>query len=277
MKLLQRMLTSLIFILVTCWLLLVVLIYGFQSKFIYYPHKSITITPASVNLAYEDIYIQSDNNTSIHGWFIPHKNARATLLFFHGNAGNISHRLDSLKIFHDLGLSVFIIDYQGYGQSEGVPSEQGTYRDAQAAWNYLITQRNLKPADIIIFGRSLGAAVAIWLAHKNTPTSLIIESAFTSIIDMGKHIYPYLPVQWLARIHYPNIDRIAAVNCPILVMHSGDDEIIPYTFGQQLFQAASVPKDFFQMSGGHNDGFLTTGNTYIEALNSFIDKSIITN
>ena len=256
------------------WLLLVILIYVFQSHLIFFPEKAVLLTPDDVNLPYRDVYLKSAAGTRIHGWYVPHEQPRATLLFLHGNAGNISQRLDSVKFFYSMGLSVFIIDYQGYGRSSGSPSEAGTYQDARAAWSFLTGEQKLPPRQVIVFGRSLGGAVAVWLAAEYHPGALIIESTFTSIADLGKHYYPYLPVQWLTRIRYPTLDRISGVRCPLLVIHSRDDEIIPFEQGQRLYSAAVEPKEFLQISGGHNDGFLLSAGIYSGGLQSFIDAYI---
>ena len=256
------------------WLLLVLIIYVFQSRLIFYPEKDIMMTPADVNLPFRDVFLQIDAGTRIHGWYIPHEQPRATLLFLHGNAGNISQRLDSVKIFYDMGLSVFIIDYQGYGRSTGSPSETGTYQDARAAWSFLTGKLQLPAPQIIVFGRSLGGAVAVWLAAAYSPGALILESTFTSVADLGKHYYPYLPVQWLTRIRYPTLERISRVVCPLLIIHSRDDEIIPFEHGQKLYAAARAPREFLQISGGHNEGFLLAGSKYIDGLQHFIDAHL---
>jgi len=265
------MLHSIIFILVSVWVLLSLLLYLFQPKFVYFPLAEIDYTPDMAGLAYEDIYFKTEDDVELNAWFIPVEGARKTLLFFHGNGGNISHRLDSLKIFHELGLSVFIIDYRGYGQSQGTTSEQGTYRDAEAAWRYLTETRGIPDKDIIIFGRSMGGGVATWLSIRHTPDLLILESAFTSVADMAKHYYPYLPAHLLTRIKYASIDRIDAIKCPILFSHSQTDEIVPFELGVQLFKQAQAPKMFMQMQGGHNDGFIVTGRSYVNGIREFLD------
>lgn len=270
MNLIKRTVLSIFFILITTWLLLTGLIFYFQDKLLYYPDNDLLFSPADINLNFEDVYFKSEDNLDLHGWYIKHENPAATLLFFHGNAGNISHRLESLQIFHQLGLSVFMIDYRGYGRSNGKPTEQGTYLDALAAWNYLRQDLQLDAGEIIIFGRSLGGAIASWLAVKESPKALILESTFTSIPEMGQHLYPYLPIKWLARIHYPTIDRIENIDCPLLIIHSPDDEIVPYELGQKIFEKANQPKQFLEISGDHNQGFLITGDIYNEGLRQFI-------
>ncbi|MCY3750114.1 MAG: alpha/beta hydrolase [Gammaproteobacteria bacterium] len=237
---------------------------------IFFPGKRIVDTPGSIGLHYEDVYLVTEDDVRIHGWYVPHVDEKATVLFFHGNAGNISHRLDSISIFHDLGLSVFIIDYRGYGRSGGRPSEQGTYRDAMAAWNYLVDERRLRPDEIIVFGRSLGGAVAAWMAAKVTPAAVILESTFTSVKELGKFYYPYLPVSRIARIHYPVDEYITSFNCPVLIVHSHQDEVIPVIHGQRLFEYAREPKMFLPISGDHSNGFLLSKDVYVKGVKQFL-------
>jgi len=270
----KRVLKSVLFIAISTWASLALLLYYFQPKFIFFPHEQLEATPALISLDYEDVNLTTTDGEVLDAWWIPHPDARSTLLFLHGNAGNISHRLDSINIFHQLGLSVLIIDYRGYGNSTGTTSEQGTYIDAEAAWDYLFKQRKVNDDNIIIFGRSLGGAVAIGLASKHQPTALIIESSFTSVADVGKHYYPYLPTSLLARIKYPSIDRIANIKSPTLFIHSKDDEIIPYKYGKRLFTEAlketTTTKLFLDINGGHNEGFLLSGKEYFDGINDFI-------
>ncbi len=257
------------------WLGIAAVLYAFQASLIYYPHQDLVATPDSIGLAYQDVDLVTSDGVAIHGWYLPHPNARGTLLFFHGNAGNISHRLDSIELFHRLGLAVLIIDYRGYGRSQGKPGEEGSYRDAEAAWNWLVGQQGVDPARIVVFGRSLGGAIATWLAHqqrgRDRPAALILESTFTSVPDMGAKLYPFLPIRWLARIHYDSLSRIAEIEAPLWLAHGPADEIVPYEQGRRLFDAAAEPKQFFELRGGHNDGFLASGAAYREALDGFLD------
>ncbi|MDH3639287.1 MAG: alpha/beta hydrolase, partial [Gammaproteobacteria bacterium] len=206
----------------------------------------------------------------LHGWFSPATGAHHTVLFLHGNGGNISHRLDSLRIFNQLGLNTLIIDYRGYGLSTGSPSEAGTYSDARAAWRYLLTGRGIKPEQIIIFGRSLGGAVAVWLAVNAPARALIVESGFTSIPELAAHHYPLLPTRWLSRYSYNSVERLMEIRIPKLVVHSRNDEIVPFGQGRRLFAAARDPKQFLEISGDHNLGFLQTGGHYIAGLQNFL-------
>ena len=252
-------------------------VYLMQSRMIFYPDisgRDLISTPENIGLTYQDVEFVSEDNIKLHGWFIPNENAKATVLFFHGNAGNISHRLDSIAIFHRLELNVFIIDYRGYGQSEGKITEKGTYRDAEAAWNHLNQTQGISAKQIIIFGRSLGASIASKLANKHTPAALIIESGFTSVPSMGQRFYPFLPVRWLTYFKYDTKEYVKNISCPVMVAHSKNDEIIPYDEGREIFEAAPEPKQFLEMQGGHNDGFIVSGTSYVEGLRSFINNNL---
>ena len=253
------------------------LVYYQQSSLIFYPNtpgRNLVATPENIGLGYEDVEFSTQDGIKLHGWYIANEAARGTLLFFHGNAGNISHRLESISIFHELGLSVFIIDYRGYGQSEGKVTERGTYRDAEAAWEYLTQTRNISADKVIIFGRSLGASIAAWLASRHTPAALILESGFSSVPSMAKRIYPFLPVHWLASFQYDTARYVTKISSPVLVAHSKNDEIIPFAEGLEVFEAAPEAKQFLEMRGGHNDGFLVSGSAYVTGLGSFILENL---
>ena len=248
-----------------------------QAKLIYYPNipsRNLTASPKDIGLAYESVSMVTSDGVMIHGWFVPAQQERGTLLFFHGNAGNISHRLDSIKIFHALGLSTLIIDYRGYGRSLGAISEQGTYLDAEAAWSYLTGTRNIAARQIVVFGRSLGAAIAAYIAAEQKPGGLILESAFTSVPDMAARMYPVFPVRLLSKFQYNTEKFLHSVSSPVLIIHSPDDEIIPYENGQKLFNSAREPKEFLKIQGGHNEGFLASGRAYGDGISNFIDASL---
>jgi len=248
-----------------------------QPKLIYYPGvpgRTLEATPAVIGMDYEELTLSTADGEQLHAWFIPHPQARATLLFAHGNAGNISHRLDSIQVFHDLGLNVLIFDYRGYGRSTGKPGENGTYRDADAAWAYLTETRGIDPGRIILFGRSLGAAVIADLATRTVPAGVILESAFLSVPDMAATIYPWLPVRWLASYRYDNGDKVTRITQPLLIIHSRGDEIIPFEQGERLFRRASEPKQFLELRGRHNDGFYVSRDEYLAALGAFLERTI---
>ncbi|MCU7930139.1 MAG: alpha/beta hydrolase [Candidatus Thiodiazotropha sp. (ex Codakia rugifera)] len=238
------------------------------------PSRDVNVSPQQIGLGYESITLHTDDKVKLDGWFIPLENPRATLLFFHGNAGNISHRLESLKLFHELGLAVLIIDYRGYGRSEGTPSEQGIYRDAESAWRYLTVTRNIPESDIILFGRSFGGAVAAYLAAKHPSMGIVLESTFTSVPDMAAELYPWLPARWLVRYHYNTRERLADVNSRVMIIHSRHDEIIPFVHGKVLFDTANEPKEFLEMSGGHNEGFMQSIDDYRQGWDDFIRSCV---
>lgn len=269
------MFISALTIAVSVYVLLSIIIYLFQGRFVYFPGKDLILTPAAIQLNYEDVIIETSHSNKIHGWYLPHPQPRGQVLFLHGNGGNISHRLDTLNIFHELALSILIIDYQGYGQSEGSPTEQSTYDDARAALNYLLIKQKDNGGPLIYFGRSLGGAVASWLAEQHPPGVLILESTFTSVMDIGRHYYPYLPVNLLTRYRYDTIERIKRIHCPVLIVHSPDDEIISYRYGEQLYESANEPKSFLKIRGGHNDGFITSGALYQNGIRSFLDHHLL--
>lgn len=243
-------------------------IWLFQERMVFFPSRESVVTPAAAGMRYEDVFLETPDFGSLHGWYLPADEPRGTVLFCHGNAGNISHRLETLTLLHGLRFNVLIFDYRGYGRSTGKPTEDNTYEDASLALAYLLSEKGESPSRIVLMGRSLGAAVAVHLAAKFSPAALIIESGFTSVPDLGKRIYPFLP-RFLARIRYDSMSRIAAIKCPILVAHSPDDEIIPYAMGRKLYEAAVGPKRFLEMRGDHNAGFLVSGCAYIEGLELF--------
>jgi hypothetical protein len=248
-------------------------IYFYQPRLLFFPNipsREVEVSPGEVGLPYESVKLVTSDNVQLDGWFIPAPQARGVVLFCHGNAGNISHRLDSLLLFNKLGLSTLIFDYRGYGRSQGKPSEQGTYQDAEAAWQHLTQERGVPPQQIILFGRSLGAAVAAHSATIHTAGALIIESCFTSVPDIAADLYPFLPARLLSRLDYNAKAKLENVGCPVLIVHSPNDEIIPYKHGRALYAAAKEPKRFLELRGGHNDGFLITGKAYRDGLDRFL-------
>jgi len=247
-----------------------VLLWAFQNKLIFLPTRASLGTPATVGLEYESLTLKTPDGEQLDAWFVPAKNARGTILFCHGNAGNISNRIHSIRLFNKLGLSVLIFDYRGYGNSTGTPSEHGTYTDAQAAWDYLVEKRGLSSGNIIVFGRSLGAAVAANLATKNKPRALILETAFLSVAKMAQEIYRIYPARLLTWIKFDTSAALAKIKSPVLLIHSREDEIIPYAHGQALFKQARNPKMFLEIFGNHNDGFLTSGALYTSGIDRFL-------
>ncbi len=249
---------------------LALLVYVFQSRMLYFPDSKIVHSPEHIGLDYDGVVFRSMDGVRLSGWFIPAENAHGVILFHHGNAGNISHRLDSIALFHHLRWSVFIFDYRGYGSSEGKPSEEGTYLDAQGAWDHLVRDRGADPSKIVCFGRSLGGAIAARLASEKTPAGLILEATFASIPDLAADLYRFLPVRLLSRLQYNTLSLMQAIRCPVLVVHSRDDEIIPYRHAQRIYEAAGAPKRLLEIRGSHNEGFLSSGRVYLDGLEGFL-------
>lgn len=254
--------------------LLLLLLYAFQDRLLYFPIRELAATPRALGLDYEDVHIVTEDGVRLHGWFVPAPAPRATVLHLHGNGGNISHRLERVALFQRLGLDALLIDYRGYGQSEGKPGEQGTYRDALAAWRYLTETRGAASTAVIVHGESLGGAIAAWLAARTNPAALVLESSFTSAAALGAEVYPWLPVRLLARHRYPTEAHLAAVRAPVLVIHSRGDDIVPFAHGEALYAAAAEPKRLLEIRGDHNAGFLVSRAQYLAGYQAFLDRAL---
>jgi len=268
----MRVVVNILLAVATAYGLLLLLVFLFQSQLIYLPNvgRELAATPRDAGLDYEEVQLRTADNVALNGWWVAARDARGAVLILHGNAGNISHRIGYLTMFNRLHYATLLIDYRGYGKSGGSPSEEGTYRDAEAAWLHLVETRKVNARDIVIVGESLGGAVATWLAARYPPRALIIASAGTSGPDLGAQIYPWLPVRLLARIRYDNLHRIAKIAAPVLVAHSRDDEIVPFAHGEALFAAAREPKQFLAMRGGHNDALLFARDEWAAAVAAFL-------
>jgi len=269
------------------------LAFAFQDQLLFQPSSRLLATPDDAGMDYETVRLETEDGETLHGWWIPAPDvysvnsrpivsretsfgevAKQTLLFFHGNAGNISGRLESVQQFRRLGLNVLIVDYRGYGQSTGTPSEQGLYHDAAACWNYLTKERDIAPEDVVVFGRSMGGGAATWLAARHTPGAVILESVFTNVPDVGAHHYSFLPVRALATNQFDNEARVAEIDAPILSIHSREDRVVPFELGRRVYEAAAEPKQFLEIQGGHNDGFLVSSEPYLEAIDDFLSTHL---
>jgi pimeloyl-ACP methyl ester carboxylesterase len=269
----------------------VILLMAFEDKLIYFPTRypdgywtvrETFVHDGEVIPAVEDCYFSTSDGVLLHGWYcsplrcqdgkgVP-VHTKMVLLWFHGNAGNLSYRYDMIQEMMGIPVHVFIIDYRGYGKSEGIPNEKGLYIDAQAAWDYLTSVRMIEPQRIVIFGKSLGGVPAIDLAGRVKPAGLIVQSSFTSAGDMAAIIMPFLP-RFLLHTRMDSLSKIRGVHCPKLFVHSRADEIIPYELGRKLFEAAAEPKEFYEVKGApHNSTYLIGGKPYFEALRRFIES-----
>ena len=247
-----------------------------DRSFIYFPSREIEATPGDVGLEFEDVRFQASDGVALHGWFVA-GGGDATLVWFHGNGGNIGHRVGNIReLVERLQISIFIFDYRGYGRSEGSTYEEGTYLDAESAITYVRSRGDVDPEKTIYFGRSLGCAVAAEMAIKYPPRALICESGFTSVRAMTKSVYPFLPgLQLLVTTKYDTLSKIAWVDVPVMILHGDRDEIVPFSMSRELFDAAKGPKRFYTIEGaGHNDTYYVGGPDYFEALREFVDEVI---
>jgi len=241
---------------------LLVMFRWFEHSQVYHPYRQHEGSPAELGRAFEDVRFKTDDGVELHGWFFPSNtnSSRAPLAFLicHGNAGNISHRLGLCEALLETGASVFLFDYRGYGQSEGRPGEQGTYRDAQAAHAWL-GRKGFRGEKVIVFGESLGGGVASELALREAVGAIVLQSTFTSIPDVGAELFPWLPVRWLSSIKYHTRTKLPQVNVPVLVMHSREDDLIRFHHAEKNFAAANEPKFFCELRGSHNDAAWESG------------------
>jgi len=249
----------------------------FETANLYHPAREFAVIPQTFGLPHEEVALRAEDGVALHGWFLPAARGPLAgqglvLLYCHGNAGNVSTRVSKAALFHRLGLSVLLFDYRGYGKSAGSPSEQGTYLDAEAAWRYINETKRFPPDKIVIYGESLGNGIALETALSHPPKALILDSAFTSIVDMGREVFPWLPVRLMVTMHYDNLAKIPRIRCPVLVMHSREDRVVPFRMGQALFAAAPQPKEFLEMTGSHGEGYLETGAAYPKTVLAFLRR-----
>jgi hypothetical protein len=260
------------------WLLAIPLLWlglrWFERANLYFPSRSLAADPGLLGLPFEDLRLTAADGVSIHAWFVPLKEGSPVALFCHGNAGNISGRLDKLLVLRRAGAAALFFDYRGYGRSSGRPDEQGTYQDAEAAYLWLTQVRGVPPGSIFIHGESLGGAVALELALRRKAAGLVLESTFTSVVEMCRHVFPFLPAGLLVRFRYDTLSKIPRLPCPLLLMHGPADDLVPFSMGRSLFAAAPEPKTFVELRGGHNDGFLESGPAYERAIAGFISRAV---
>ncbi len=256
-----------------------ILVYGmaryFEWKNVFHPSRTIRFDPSHVDLEYEDIYLVTEDDKRLHGWWIPHEDARGSLIFFHGNAGNIGDRIWMAKDLHELNLNIFLLSYRGYGKSRGIPTEKGTYKDARAAYEFVRVQHdNADNPPIVLYGRSLGGAIAIQCALDKPVRGLMIESAFKSIPEIGRDLFPWLPVQLIARYSYDNVEKISHIDAPVLIAASHDDAIVPWEHTRAVYEAATEPKYWAEMVGGHNETGWHTSPKYWSQIQDFLDEHL---
>lgn len=259
---------------VAAWAIVVTWVWLTQDRLLYFPQigRDNPATPAAAGLRFENLRLQTADGETLAAWWVPApaEKTQGAVLLLHGNAGSIADRIMYLPHFHALGYAVLLVDYRGYGASSGKPSEQGTYWDAQAAWQWLTVVRGIKPGVIVLAGESLGGAVAAELAARVQPRALILASTFTSVPDLGSEIYPWLPVRLISRYRYDTLAQLRNYRGPVLIAHSRDDEIVPFVHGERLFAAAPGRKSMLEMHGGHNDSFLFSQPAWARTVGDFL-------
>ncbi|MBI4719540.1 MAG: alpha/beta hydrolase [Planctomycetes bacterium] len=268
----RRRLVRLSILILAAYLGLTILIGLFQRRLIYYPVAALESLPSHWNLPYEDIRLRTTDGVELSAWFVPATDARGAAIFCHGNGGNISYWVGAVRYLHELGLDTLIFDYRGFGQSQGSPSEAGLYLDAEAAWRFLTETRGTPAGRIVLIGRSLGGGVATELATRVPPAGLVLESTFTSLVDVGRLHFPLLPVSWMLRDRFESVLKIGSITCPKLVIHGTEDGLLPLAMGRRLFDAAGEPKRFVETRAGHNDaGFEDRPDVAVEFA-AFLDE-----
>jgi uncharacterized protein len=266
----RRMLALLLISCVVLYVVVLVGVYTAQDRLVYVGAGLATSrTPAEIGLAYEPLTLTTDT-IAITGWFIPAPAARGTVLLFHGNGSTMSCCIQHALLFYQANFNTLLIDYRGYGASAGTPTEHGLYADAEAAWRYLTETRGVAPQTIVIAGQSLGGGVATWLAARYQAGGLILDSTFTSLVDIGARQYPFLPVRLLSRNRFPSLDRIGDLRVPVLILHSRDDALIAYAHAEQLYAAAPNPKTLVALRGPHAAGPDFDPATYAAAVATFL-------
>lgn len=244
-----------------------------EKGLVFFPERDIYVTPSHYGLEFEDVYFQTGDGVRLHGWYVEGGGDKV-ILWFHGNAGNIADRTENLNLLVQLvGASVFIIDYREYGKSEGEISKAGTFLDAEASYEYLVKERGIEEEKIVLFGRSLGSALAVHIASKFHPGYLIIESAFTSSDDVADLYYPFLKHLMKTSANYQTADLIGKVAIPKLIVHGERDEIIPLWMGERLYELAPEPKELYVIAGAsHNDTYVVGGDDYFNRFKAFIER-----
>lgn len=274
MALLRRMVLPIIVILVLFYLLYCTFLFVAQGRLVFSPSNNMAFTPEETGLPIEEVYLSSEGYRIV-GWYMPATDSSSLrhryVLFFHGNAGNISHRVTTFETLYALGVNVLGIDYRGYGLSEGKPTEQGLYQDAETAYKWLCEEKGINPESIFLFGRSLGGAVAIELATRVPSAGLIVESSFSSVADMGALAFPLVPTRLLLRYKFDSVSKIGKVNVPVLFGHSPADNLVPYRMGRALYEQANSPKGFLELQGSHNELSYLETDSYHKTLKRFLE------
>lgn len=236
------------------------------TSLLFFPEEDYWQLPKDLGLEAETVACVTQDGVRLSAWFLPASDAKATILYFHGNGGNISGRLFKVKGWIERGVSVFLLDYRGYGKSEGkITHERDLDRDAEAALGWLKESKKLSAGEIILYGESLGSAPAVELATREKFKGLILESPFVSIKELAKRHYPWAPSFLVRDFQFNNLEKIRNIQCPVFVLHGTDDDICPQDMGRRVFEQAPAPKEFFSVAGGsHNDLLDQAGEEYFD-------------
>lgn len=267
----KRIILDIIIIILSVYVFIIFYMFINQENYLFFPSKKYTAPPSELNI--QEVWLETSDGAKLHAWWLETGENNKTAIFFHGNAGNISDRVFQMRIFKELNLNALLIDYRGYGKSSGqIKKEEDIYLDSLAAWDYAIKEKGVQRKDIIIWGRSLGGAAAIDLAQKKQVFAVIAESTFYSVVDMAKKQYWFLPAGLIVKYKFLSNDKIKNIKVPIMIVHSRDDEIIPFEQGKRLFDNANKPKIFLEIEGGHNSGIFESYDKYIEEIDKFLRK-----
>jgi uncharacterized protein len=257
----------------TVCLILFMLLRAFEHSNVYHPSSEMELRVDEVGIPGEEVWLTTEDKLRLNAWYFPapkdSTRDKYAVLFAHGNGGNICHRLNIYRVWHAMGVNFLAFDYRGYGRSEGKPSEQGTYLDAQAGYDRLIG-KGFKPENIIVVGESLGGGIASWVAAEHKVGGLVLQSSYTSVPNLGKELFPFLPVHQLASIHYNTLERLPKIHVPVLIMHSRADTLIRFHHAEKNFQAANEPKRLHEVFGDHNETFMAGAEAYQQGVEKFL-------
>jgi uncharacterized protein len=258
-----------------CILAVYVMLRWFEHKQIYYPSRTMEGAPGKLGRPFEDVFIPVEHGERVNAWYFPaSKTSSPVILVCHGNAGNISHRLDLASLLLEAGAGVLLLEYRGYGRSDGKPGVENTYRDAQAAYDWL-TGQGVPGTSIIGFGESLGGGVATELAVREKLGGLILQSTFTSMTELGAELFPWLPVRLISTIKYTTRAKLPRVRVPVLILHSRRDDLIAFHHAEDNLAAANEPKFLREISGGHNEGLYSSRPAMLAAIREFLQNPLV--
>jgi len=274
MRRVLRMFWTVLASLAGCYLLVCLIAWAAQARLVYFPGPAAAVKPEDVGLTGQELFLKTSDGERLFAWYVPHERPRGVVIVCHGNAGELTGRAEYARAFRALGLSTLLFDYRGYGASSGSPDEQGTYLDVEAAYDHVTRGLKFEPGQILVFGESLGGGTAIELALRRPLAGVMVQATFTSIADVGALHYPWLPVRWIARHRYENLLKIPRVPTSVLVLHSPDDEIVPFEHGERLYAAALPPKDFVRLRGSHNEAQFFREPEWQQAVQQFIDRAL---